>query len=79
MNSFYDGKVVEIDYTNWRGQRRVRRIVPRSIRWGSTEWHPDEQWLLLATCLQSGRQLEFACCDIHSWKTADDQTLPWRS
>jgi hypothetical protein len=79
MTSFYDGKVVEVDYTNWRGVRRLRRLVPRTIRFGRSEFHDDEQWLLVATCLESCRELEFSIKTIHSWRVASDQSLPWRT
>ena len=54
-----------IDYTNWRGERSVRRIQPVEIRWGSTQWHPEAQWLLAAVDLDKQAPREFALCDIH--------------
>lgn len=57
---------VVIDYTNWRGERSKRTIEPFSIRFGSTEWHKEDQWLLMAWT-DKGRR-EFAMKDIHSWK-----------
>lgn len=41
-----DPRQVELIYTNWRGETRVRRIVPMTLWWGSTEWHPEPQWLI---------------------------------
>lgn len=35
-------------YTNHRGETAERSIVPRRVVWGSTEWHPEPQWLLWA-------------------------------
>lgn len=60
-------KTVEIDYTNWRGVRAVRSIIPVSI-WFGDNWHKEQQWLLLALDLKSGEYREFAMCNIHSWK-----------
>lgn len=78
--SFYAERVVEIDYQNWRGERRLRRIVPRGeIRFGSNEWHKEKQWLLLALCLEKQQTLEFAMNGIYGWRVADDQSLPWRT
>lgn len=39
---------LEFGYTNWKGEFGRRRVQP--IRWyhGSTEWHPDPQWLMKA-------------------------------
>jgi predicted DNA-binding transcriptional regulator YafY len=56
-----------IDYTNWRGERSSRMIEPKSIRYGSNEWHKDEQWLLLAYDRYKGEDREFAMGGIHSW------------
>jgi hypothetical protein len=57
-----------IDYTNWRGERAKRRIAPASIFWGATEWHPDEQWHLLALDLDRDVERVFAMKDIHGWE-----------
>lgn len=39
---------IELTYTNYRGETSQRRITPRSVYFGSTEWHPEPQWLLTA-------------------------------
>jgi hypothetical protein len=65
MNS----QIVVIDYTNWRGERALRRIEPVGIYWGSNEWHPKEQWLLDARDYGKREQRTFAMKDIHSWKS----------
>lgn len=67
MTPILDTQVVEIDYTNWRGERRGREIMPISIRFGFNEWHPDEQWLLLARDIETNQDREFAMDAIHSW------------
>ena len=61
------GRAVRIDYTNWRGERSSRVIIPVTHRWGSNEWHPDEQWLLDAHDVAKNAERTFACKDIHSW------------
>ena len=58
---------VIIDYTNWRGERRKRSIQPISIRYDSTEWHPEKQWLLTAMD-ENMVTKEFAMKDIHAWE-----------
>lgn len=58
---------VIIDYTNWRGQRDMRRIVPISMRFENNEWHPDTQWLLEATDVEKGDIRTFAVVNIHGW------------
>lgn len=63
---------VIIDYTNHRGERGERTISPATIWWGSTEWHPETQWLLTAieTTATEHRARTFAMKDIHSWRPA---------
>ena len=60
------GDAVVIDYTNWRGERRRRSIIPRRLYWGSSNWHPRAQWLLEAID-EDGSIKAFAMKDIHEW------------
>jgi hypothetical protein len=62
---------VIIDYTNWRGERSIRRIVPIHMFWGSNEWHPEPQWLLDADDGDKGEPRIVAMKDIHSWKPGE--------
>lgn len=39
---------IEAVYTNYRGETANRSIIPLSIRFGSTDWHHEPQWLLKA-------------------------------
>ena len=59
---------VVIDYTNWRGRRRDRRIRPVRVWFGSTDWHKEDQWLLEAVDAENGLTKLFAMKDIHEWK-----------
>lgn len=61
---------VIIDYTNWRGERGLRRIIPLSIQFENSEWHPDTQWILHAVDVERGATREFAMVSIHSWTMA---------
>lgn len=54
------GEAVEIGYTNWRGEYAVRKIVPRSLWHGSTEWHPEPQWLITAHDVEKDAERDFA-------------------
>lgn len=78
--SFATGRVVNVNYLNWRGEKRWRRILPHTNTWrvGETEWHPGMQWLFSATDLEDGKIKDFAMGGILSWDVSDDQTLPWR-
>src|SRR5690349_10917823 len=60
--------VVIIRYTNYRGETADRRIVPICIRFGSTEWHPEEQWLLEAFDLDRNAPRAFALKDVLEWR-----------
>lgn len=63
---------VVIDYTNYRGERRKRRIqpVPNTLRFTETPHHKPAQWVLNAyDCEREDRpQRTFALKDIHSWE-----------
>jgi predicted DNA-binding transcriptional regulator YafY len=62
-----DQKDVEIDYTNWRGERRWRPIRPISLNFESNEWHQNSQWLLEAIDLQDGQTKTFSMATVHGW------------
>ena len=51
-------------YRNHRGEISERRVTPLGVRYGSTKWHPEHQWLLCAYDLDKGAQREFAMKDI---------------
>lgn len=64
---------VIIDYTNHRGERRERRILPQSLLWypEGTEWHQGPQWILWAVDLEEYETKPnkgFAMSGIHGWK-----------
>lgn len=62
---------VEIDYTNWRGERSVRRVVPERIQWTANKWHRELQWLLRAWDEEKRDFRDFAMKDIHSWRPVE--------
>lgn len=59
--------VVTIDYTNWRGERSLRRVAPRRFFYGASEWHPEPQWLMEAFDLDHAAVRTFALAGVHSW------------
>lgn len=61
-------KDVQIIYTNYKGKTSVRKIRPLQMWFGSTEYHPDEQWLLQAWDYWKEAERTFAVKDIHHWK-----------
>lgn len=60
-------KEVEIVYTNYKGKTATRRIIPERMYYGKTEYHPEEQWLLVAHDVEKKAQRTFAVCDIDNW------------
>ena len=60
-------RIIKFEYTNWRGERRVRTVWPKSIWFGSTEHHPDLQWFMNAQDMESNETRDFALRDIHGF------------
>jgi predicted DNA-binding transcriptional regulator YafY len=60
-------RLVTIDYTNWRGERRLRTIKPIEIEFTHNEWHKVDQWLLRAKDMEKGEVRYFALTGIHAW------------
>lgn len=60
-------KAVSVIYTNWRGETAERMIVPIELYWGSSEWHPKEQWLLKVWDVERGAYRAYALKDIKKW------------
>lgn len=56
-----------IDYTNHRNERSVRVINPIRIYYGSTHWHPEDQWLLAAWDMEKNADRIFAMKNVHAW------------
>mgnify|MGYP000753318233 CR=1 FL=1 len=68
-----ESQVVEIDYTNWRGVRGLRRIrpIPETLRFTSTEYHMAPQWIIDAMDLDKNELRNFAMADVHSWRSIE--------
>lgn len=71
--------VVYIHYRNHRGELRWRRVKPWIFSFASDEWHPTEQWLMLAVDLDKGKMRHFAMKDILAWSTTPPITSTSRS
>lgn len=63
-----NNKEVKILYTNWKGETRIRRIIPINIEYKSTDWHKEEQWILNALDAEKNEKRGFAIKDIKSWE-----------
>ncbi len=60
-----------IDYTNHKGERRERKIIPTgTLVCESNEFHKELGWLLVAWDCEKKEYRKFAMKDIHSWRPA---------
>ncbi|WP_019170724.1 WYL domain-containing protein [Pseudaminobacter salicylatoxidans] len=62
---------VKLIYTNWRGETAERTITPLRVFFGSTEWHPEPQWLLRAFDHDKQAERDFALKDFGNPASAD--------
>ncbi len=58
---------VRFFYKNWRGESAWRRVKPVDIRYGSTEYHKEPQWVLRAFDLDKAEFRDFAMSCISEW------------
>lgn len=60
-------QAIKIDYTNHRGERRVRNIIPIKIRFTATPEHKDAQWILDGFDLDKKSFRSYSFSGIHSF------------
>ena len=53
-------------YKNYRGELSERVVIPVRIYHGSTEWHPDPQWLMEAWDMEKDAIRAFAMSDMQA-------------
>lgn len=70
-------KQIKITYTNYKNETADRVIEPINIWFGSTEWHPKEQWLLKARDVARDAERDFALVNIGGFSASD--TVPTSS
>lgn len=59
------GCQTQFAYVNYKGAIAIRNVIPQSLRFGSTEFHIEQQqWLLVAYDIDKQAQREFALKDI---------------
>ena len=56
-------------YTNYKGKTAVRKVLPKEIYFGHTDWHPEDQWLMTAYDIGKKDDRTFAIKDIKAWFT----------
>lgn len=56
---------VQMVYKNWKGVTSTRQVIPISFRFGTTDWHPAPEWLMLAWDVAKNENREFSLnqCD----------------
>jgi hypothetical protein len=58
-------QTMTFSYKNYRGELSSRHVRPLGPpRWGTSEWYPEPQWLLMAWDLDKGAAREFALDNI---------------
>lgn len=64
MLSNYSIKPIQIRYKNYKGIISIRKIYPDKVWYGSTEFHPEPQFLLCAYDVDKNDYRNFALSDI---------------
>ena len=61
-----------IDYTNYRGERGFRVIIPIRLWYGTSSFHIEDgdQWFIRAFDVEKQAERDFAWKDVHSAKSA---------
>ena len=55
-------------YTNYKGETEEREVYPTGLFYGSTPYHPDQQWFLRAFDISRNADRDFALKDIGAGK-----------
>jgi hypothetical protein len=76
MANLPSSREVSILYRNWKGEVAWWRIVPLSIRFESSQWHPVPQWIMRALDIDKEAERSFAIADIQNWKQSSLSSSP---
>ena len=68
-----DKQAIRIDYTNHRGERRIRKVRPIQVWFGDSPYHKGEQWFFEAWDCARNRRRDFLLVDIHAFHRLDDE------
>lgn len=58
---------ITVRYKNYRGEISIRKIIPLSLTFDSTEYHKEKQWLLEVWDLEKLAHRTYALKDIEEW------------
>jgi predicted DNA-binding transcriptional regulator YafY len=64
--------IMTITYTNWRGERGQRRVVPMYVWHGTSGWHEGAQWFMRALDVERETERDFALSGIDGWPVPRD-------
>lgn len=70
MISIVRNAKISFSYVNYRGHKEDRIVMVDEIYWGSTEWHPEPQWLMTALDYSRNAIRDFAMKDMSNVKRA---------
>lgn len=59
-----DIKPLEIVYTNHKKKTNPRSIIPKDVYYGTTKYHTEPQWLMVAIDVVKGEERTFAMNDM---------------
>ena len=77
VSEFLKQKSVLIDYTNWKGNRRWRRVMPIGISWDVSPYHQDRGFSLFlkAIDIDDCVSRDFLIKDIHDIQLVEENRL----
>lgn len=79
MNIIF-GQQTVFEYINHKGIKSARDVIPMSLYFGSTDFHPENQWLIVAYDLDKHRERTFALKYIIVSSFADKiSQLSWKN
>lgn len=58
---------IKVEYTNYRGEKGIRTIIPLGYEFGSNEYHKEEQWLLKVWDCDRQAERVYAAKEITRW------------
>jgi hypothetical protein len=62
-------KMAIVDYTNYRGDRSERRVIPKRIEFTTSAYHGNvAQWFLIVHDVGKNAERQLAMSGIHSWR-----------
>ena len=76
MGSSNEATAHTLDYENHRGERADRRVEPRKVWFGTTEWHQNPQWLVECYDFDRKALRNYALSEIKHWDAICDGVDP---